>query len=174
MNYLYGLPQYAVSLAAELDGQVVAGVVRNAANGEEWTAVRGAGAYRAGRRLHGSAATELGQTLVATGFGYAAQRRAHQAQVVARLLPLVRDIRRLGSAALDLCFAAEGRVDAFFEKGLNLWDHAAGGLIATEAGLLVTGLAGAPPGPELLLAAPRGIHGALHDVLVAFDAAGGP
>ena len=115
VNYLYGLPQYAVSLAAELDGQVVA-----------------------------------------------------------RLLPLVRDIRRLGSAALDLCFAAEGRVDAFFEKGLNLWDHAAGGLIATEAGLLVTGLAGAPPGPELLLAAPRGIHGALHDVLVAFDAAGGP
>ena len=174
VNYLYGLPQYAVSLAAELDGQVVAGVVRNAANGEEWTAVRGGGAYRDGRRLSGSAVTELGQTLVATGFGYAADRRAHQARVIARVLPLVRDIRRFGAAALDLCFAAEGRVDAFFEKGLNLWDHAAGGLIATEAGLLVTGLAGAPPGPELLLAAPRGIHGALHDVLVAFDAAGGP
>src|SRR5439155_21651101 len=105
--------QDAVLLAAEVEGQVVAGGDRNAANGEEWTAVRGAGAYRAGRRLHGSPATGLGQTLVATGFGYAAQRRAHQAQVVARLLPLVRDVRRLGSAALDLCFAAEGRVGAF-------------------------------------------------------------
>jgi myo-inositol-1(or 4)-monophosphatase len=174
VNYLYGLPQYAVSLAAELDGAVVAGVVRNAANGEEWIATRGGGAYRAGRRLHGSAVTDLGQTLVATGFAYAAARRAHQAGVVARLLPVVRDIRRFGAAALDLCFAAEGRVDAYFEKGLSLWDHAAGGLIAAEAGLLVTGLAGAPPGPDLILAAPPGIHRALHDALVAFDAAGGP
>ena len=174
VNYLYGLPQYAVSLAAEVDGEIVAGVVRNAANGEEWTAVRGAGAYRAGRRLAGSTVTDLGQTLVATGFGYDAARRAHQAEVLARLLPVVRDIRRLGSAALDLCFAAEGRVDAYFEKGLNVWDHAAGGLIAAEAGLLVTGLAGAPPGPDLVLAAPPGIHAALHGALVAFDAAGGP
>ncbi len=174
VNYLYGLPQYAVSLAAERDGEVVAGAVRNVASGEEWTATRGGGAHRAGRKLRGSAVTELGQTLVATGFGYAAARRAHQARVVAQLLPVVRDIRRLGSAALDLCFAAEGRVDAYFEKGLNLWDHAAGGLVAAEAGLLVTGLAGAPPGPDLLLAAPPGIHRALHDALVAFDAAGGP
>jgi myo-inositol-1(or 4)-monophosphatase len=174
VNYLYGLPQYAVSLAAELDGVVVAGVVRNVATGEEWTATRGGGAFRAGRRLAGTAVTELGQTLLATGFGYAAQRRAHQAAVMARLLPLVRDIRRLGAASLDLCFAAEGRVDAYYEKGLSLWDHAAGGLIAAEAGLLVTGLAGAPPGPDLVLAAPPGIHRALHDALVAFDAAGGP
>ena len=174
VNYLYGLPQYAVSLAAEVDGAVVAGVVVNAANGEEWTATRGGGAYRADRRLSGSAVTELGQALVATGFGYAANRRAHQAGVLARLLPLVRDIRRLGAAALDLCYAAEGRVDAYYEKGLNLWDHAAGGLIAAEAGLLVTGLSGAPPGPDLVLAAPPGIHAALHDRLVAFDAAGGP
>src|SRR6266545_4522133 len=131
VNYLYGLPQYAVSLAAEVDGEVVAGVVRNAANGEEWTATRGGGAYRAGRRLR-------------------------------------------GSAALDLCFAAEGRVDAYYEKGLNLWDHAAGALIAAEAGLLVTGLGGAAPGPDLVLAAPPGIHAALHATLVALDAAGGP
>ena len=94
--------------------------------------------------------------------------------MVARLLPRVRDIRRLGAAALDLCFAAEGRVDAYFEKGLNVWDHAAGGLIAAEAGLLGPGLAGAPPGPDLVLAAPAGIHRVLHDTLVAFDAAGGP
>jgi myo-inositol-1(or 4)-monophosphatase len=174
VNYLYGLPQYAVSLAAELDGVVVAGVVRNAATGEEWTATQGGGAYRAGRRLGGSDVTELSQTLLATGFGYASDRRAHQAVVIARVLPLVRDIRRFGAAALDLCFAAEGRVDAYYEKGLNLWDHAAGGLIAAEAGLLVTGLAGAPPGPDLVLAAPPAIHGALHDALVEFDAAGGP
>lgn len=174
VNYLYGLPQYAVSLAAELDGEVVAGVVRNAATGEQWTAVRGAGAYRAGRRLACSSVTELSQTLVATGFGYAAARRAHQARVLAGLLPLVRDIRRFGSAALDLCFAAEGRFDAYFEKGLNAWDHAAGGLVAAEAGLVVSGLAGAPPGPELVIAAPPGVYRQLHDALVAFDAAGGP
>ena len=83
-------------------------------------------------------------------------------------------LRWFGAAALDLCFAAEGRVDAYFEKGLNLWDHAAGGLIAAEAGLLVTGLAGAPPGPDLVLAAPPALHAPLHDALVAFDAAGGP
>ena len=174
VNYLYGLPQYAVSLAASVHGVVVAGVVINAATGDEWTATQGGGAYRAARRLGGSDVTDLGQTLLATGFGYAADRRAHQAQVVARVLPLVRDIRRFGAAALDLCFAAEGRVDAYYEKGLNLWDHAAGGLIAAEAGLLVTGLAGAPPGPDLVLAAPPAIHGALHDALVRFDAAGGP
>jgi myo-inositol-1(or 4)-monophosphatase len=92
---------------------------------------------------------------------------------MAGLLPLVRDIRRFGAASLDLCFAAEGLVDAYFEKGLNLWDHAAGGLIATEAGLTVSGLSGAPPGLDLVLAAPPGIYPALHDALVTFDAAGG-
>jgi len=173
VNYLYGIPQYAVSLAAERDG-VVAGVVRNVASGEEWTALRDGGAYRDGQRLAGSTETELGQALVATGFGYTAQRRAYQAEVVARLLPRIRDIRRFGSAALDLCFAAEGRVDAYFEKGLNLWDHAAGGLVAEEAGLFVTGLAGAPPGPAFLVAAPPGLYPALHDALVGFAAADGP
>ncbi len=118
VNYLYGLPHYAVSLAAEVDGEVVAGVVRNAATGEEWTATAGGGAWRDGRRLTGSPATDLGQALVATGFGYDAARRAHQAAVLAELIPRVRDIRRFGAAALDLCLAAEGRVDAYYEKGL--------------------------------------------------------
>jgi myo-inositol-1(or 4)-monophosphatase len=174
VNYLYGIPHYAVSLAAEVDGVVVAGVVRNAATGEEWTATVGGGAWRGDVRLAGSEATRLGQALIATGFGYAAARRVHQARVVAELLPTVRDIRRFGAASLDLCFAAEGRVDGYYEKGLNLWDHAAGGLIATEAGLRVTGLAGRAPGPDLLLAAPPGIWTALHDTLVDLDAAGGP
>ena len=127
VNYVYGLPHYAVSIAAELDGQVVAGVVRNAATGEEWTAIRGGGAWRGSTRLTGSPVTELAQALVATGFGYDAARRAHQAGVLAVLLPRVRDIRRFGAASLDLCFAAEGRFDAYFEKGLGAWDHAAGG-----------------------------------------------
>jgi myo-inositol-1(or 4)-monophosphatase len=174
VNYLYGLPQYAVSLAAEVDGEVVAGVVLNAATGQEWTALRGGGAYRDGTRLACSEVTELGQTLLATGFGYAAPRRAHQARVLTSVLPAVRDIRRFGAASLDLCFAAEGLVDAYYEKGLNAWDHAAGGLVATEAGLVVSGLAGAPPGPDLVLAAPPAIYQELHDLLVELDAAGGP
>jgi len=174
VNYLYGLPLYAVSLAAEVDGVVVAGVVHNAATGDEWTATLGGGAWRDGRRLAGSARTSLDQTLLATGFGYDPARRAHQGAVVAALLRRVRDIRRLGAASLDLCLAAEGSVDAYFEKGLNAWDHAAGGLVAAEAGLRVSGLDGAPAGPDLLVAAPPAIFGALHDALVELDAAGGP
>ncbi len=111
--------------------------------------------------------------MVATGFAYLAERRAHQGRVVAALLPQIRDIRRLGAASLDLCAAAEGTVDAYFEKGLAAWDLAAGGLIAREAGLLVTGLSGVDPGPDLVLAAPPAIHGPLHDLLVRLDAAGG-
>lgn len=174
VNYLYGLPWYAVSLAAEVDGRVVAGVVRNVATGQEWTAVAGQGAWRDGVRLRGSSRTGLGRALVATGFGYDPARRAHQAAVVAGLLPRVRDIRRFGSAALDLCLAAEGMVDAYFERGLNVWDYAAGALVAAEAGLLVAGLDGAEPGPELLVAAPPALFRPLHDALGELDAAGGP
>ncbi|WP_305782707.1 inositol monophosphatase family protein [Symbioplanes lichenis] len=173
VNYLYGLPQYAVSLAAEVDGTVVAGVVRNAATGDEWTATLGGGAWRDGRRLGGSARTTLDQSLIATGFGYDAARRRHQGAVLAGLIAEVRDIRRFGAAAIDLCLAAEGAVDAYFEKGLNPWDHAAGGLVAAEAGLRVSGLDGAPAGPDMLVAAPPAIFGALHDLLVRLDAAGG-
>jgi myo-inositol-1(or 4)-monophosphatase len=187
VNYLYGLPQYAVSLAAEVDG-VVAGVVRNPVTGDEWTAIRGGGAYRGPRRLHpasdkrlwaassadGAPAVDLSQALVATGFAYSAARRAHQAAVLARLLPEVRDIRRFGSAALDLCMAAEGTVDAYYEKGLNPWDYGAGGLVAQEAGLRVGGLDGRPPSGDLVIAAPPALYASLHERLAAFDAAGGP
>jgi myo-inositol-1(or 4)-monophosphatase len=174
VNYLYGLPQYAVSLAAEVDGVVVAGVVRNAATGDEWTATLGGGAWRGDRRLSGSARTTLDQSLLATGFAYDPARRAHQGAVLAGLITRVRDIRRFGAAALDLCMAAEGSVDAYFEKGLHPWDHAAGGLIATEAGLRVAGLDGAAPGERMLIAAPPALFGALHDMLAELDAAGGP
>jgi myo-inositol-1(or 4)-monophosphatase len=174
VNYLYGLPQYAVSLAAEVGGVVVAGVVRNAATGDEWTATLGGGAWHGSRRMTGSTRTTLDQALVATGFAYDPARRAHQGAVLAGLITRVRDIRRFGSAALDLCMAAEGSLDAFFEKGLNPWDHAAGGLVATEAGLRVSGLGGAPAGREMVIAAPPALFGPLHDVLAELDAAGGP
>ncbi len=174
VNFVYGLPHFAVSVAAEVDGQVVAGVVINAATGEEWTATLGGGAWREGRRLTGPDVASLDSALVATGFGYASQRRSYQAQVLTGVLPRVRDIRRLGAAALDLCWLAEGRFDAYFEKGLAPWDRAAGGLIATEAGLLVTGLRGAAPGSAMVVAAPPAIHKALHDLLVELDADGGP
>ncbi|MFC4145324.1 inositol monophosphatase family protein [Micromonospora mangrovi] len=174
VNYLYGLPYCAVSLAAEVDGRVVAGVVRNIHTGEEWTATAGGGAWRDGERLRCSTETDLGQALVGTGFGYDAGRRGHQARVVAGLIPHVRDIRRLGAAALDLCLAAEGRLDAYYEKGLAAWDLAAGGLVAVEAGLRVTGLAGRPAGPDLVLAAPPALYEPLHTRLAALDASGGP
>ncbi|MDT5040833.1 MAG: monophosphatase [Actinoplanes sp.] len=174
VNYLYDLPQWAVSLAAEVDGEVVAGVVHNGVTGAEWTATRGGGAWQGERRLTGSRRTTLDQSLVATGFGYAAARRAHQGRVLAGLITQVRDIRRFGAASLDLCLAAEGGVDAYFEKGLNLWDHAAGGLICREAGLVVSGIDGAPADHTMLIAAPPAIFPALHDALAKLDAAGGP
>ncbi len=173
VNYLYGLPQYAVSLAAELAGEVVAGVVVNAATGDEWTATKGGGAWRGDRRLHGSRPAGLDQSLVGTGFGYDARRRAHQGRVVAGLITQIRDIRRFGSAALDLCAVAEGMLDGYFEQGLHPWDWAAGGLIAIEAGIVVAGLNGSAPGFDLLVAAPPVIFGPLHDVLVDLDASGG-
>jgi len=179
VNYLYGLPAYAVSLAAEVDGVMAVGAVYNPAIDELWTAVRGEGAWLDGRRLgvdrrSGPEVASLDQALVATGFGYGATRRRSQAAVVATLLPEVRDIRRFGAASLDLCSAATGRVDAYFERGLEPWDLAAGGLIASEAGLLVTGLSGAPAGGEMVVAAPPALHAALHDRLVALAADAGP
>jgi myo-inositol-1(or 4)-monophosphatase len=174
VNYLYGIPAYAVSLAAEVDGVVLAGVVHNPATGDEWTATLGGGAWRDGRRLTGSAREMLDQALVGTGFGYDSARRAHQGAVFAGLITRIRDIRRIGAASVDLCLAAEGRLDAYFEKGLNHWDHAAGGLVATEAGLRVSGLDGATAGPDMLVAAPPALFGPLHDALVELDAAGGP
>jgi myo-inositol-1(or 4)-monophosphatase len=174
VNYLYGVPYYAVSLAAELDGVVVAGVVHNIATGVVWTATLGGGAFCGERALAGSPVTQMSQALVATGFGYDAARRTHQAGVLAGLAGRIRDIRRQGAGALDLCAAASGLVDAYYEKGLSEWDHAAGVLIAREAGLVVSGLRRADPGQGFVLAAPPAIHRELHTVLVDLDADGGP
>ena len=157
VNYLYGLPEWCVSIAAEVDGVVVAGVVEVPRFGETFTAVAGQGAWlhRGGSAiaLRCNPGVELGQALVGTGFGYAAGRRQVQGEVVAALLPYVRDIRRAGSAAVDLCSVAAGRLDAFFERGLNDWDFAAGGLIAREAGATVGGLGGRPESTSMAIAA---------------------
>jgi myo-inositol-1(or 4)-monophosphatase len=161
VNFLYGVPAYAVSIAAEVDGVVRAGAVLNAATGELFTATTGGGAWLTSParpepvRLSGSRPPSLEQTLVGTGFGYQAEQRRAQGAVVAALLPQVRDIRRMGSAALDLCSAAAGRLDAYYELHLNPWDHAAGALVAAEAGLVVTGLPGCRfADPLAIVAAP--------------------
>jgi myo-inositol-1(or 4)-monophosphatase len=163
VNFLYDLPAYAVSIAAEVDGQAVAGVVLNVATGELFTAAAGGGAFLSSparpesQRLTGSRPVSLEQALVATGFGYRVEQRRAQGAVVAELLPVVRDIRRFGSAALDLCAVAAGRVDAYYELDLNRWDHAAGALVAAEAGLTLTGLPGRPFAEPMAIAAAASI-----------------
>lgn len=136
-NYLYGFPTWAVSIAAEVDGSAVVGVVHDPVHGETFTAVRGEGAWcnRAPLRVEG--AVDLATALVATGFSYDAARRATQGATVAHVLPAVRDVRRAGAAALDFCWVALGRVDAYYESDVMPWDRAAGALVATEAGAAV-------------------------------------
>jgi myo-inositol-1(or 4)-monophosphatase len=146
-NFLYGLPSFGPSIAVEVDGVVVAGVVIDTGRGEVFDAVLGGGARLDGRPIACNHAGELATALVATGFSYDAGRRARQAEVLGHVLPRVRDIRRLGAAAIDLCWVACGRVDAFYERGLAAWDRAAGCLIAAEAGAVVDGSGdGGPPG----------------------------
>jgi myo-inositol-1(or 4)-monophosphatase len=170
VNYLYGLPQWAVSIAAEVGGVVVAAAVLDPSKDELFTAELGRGGRLNGVPIGVSACAELAQALVGTGFGYDATRRARQAQVLTGVLPLVRGIRRLGAASLDLCALACGRLDGYFERGLNLWDHAAAGLIAAEAGARVEGLRGRPPDGDLLVAATPGVFDALHDLVAELGA----
>jgi myo-inositol-1(or 4)-monophosphatase len=170
VNYLYGLPDWAVSIAAEVSGQIVAGVVHLPRRGETFTATLGGGSWLSGTgapvRLQARPGPPLAQALVATGFGYLAGRRKVQGEVVAALLPRVRDIRRGGSASVDLCSVAAGRVDAYYERGLNYWDYAAGALIAAEAGAVVAGLSG-PPSGSMTIAAAASLFVELSAVLAA-------
>ncbi|WP_062385857.1 inositol monophosphatase family protein [Demequina iriomotensis] len=170
VNYLYGIPHYSVSVAA-VSGPpephrwtIEAGAVSDGA-GTLWTAARGLGAWRDGEALRREGSAPLDRTLVATGFQYTAERRALQGQVVARLLPQVRDIRRLGSASVDLCHVAAGTVDAYYEQGLHPWDFAAAALIATEAGVKVAGLDGGAPDGDMVIAAMPEAWDALRDAL---------
>ncbi|MEV4744400.1 inositol monophosphatase family protein [Streptomyces sp. NPDC049555] len=170
VNYLYGLPSWAVSIAAELDGEAVVGVVAAPQRGETYHAVRGGGAWLGERRLRCRPAPPFGQALIATGFGYLTARRGAQAEVVRALLPEVRDIRRAGAAAIDLCDVACGRLDGYYERGLNPWDLAAGALIAREAGALTGGRPGEPASGELAVAAPEGLFEPLQARLEALGA----
>lgn len=138
-NFVYGLPGYAVSVAAAVDGAARVGAVYLPATDELFTASAGAGARRNGRPIRCSSSADLATALVATGFAYDAGRRAVQAARAALILPAVRDIRRLGAAAADLCHLAAGRLDAYFEQGLGPWDYAAGALIASESGCRISG-----------------------------------
>lgn len=157
VNFVLGLPQYAVSVAAELDGAVVAGAVCNPASGELFHAHRGGGAWLGDQPLSGPRSVPLARAVVGTGFGYDAVRRSRQVGVLVELLPRVADIRRLGAASLDLCAVAAGRLDAYFEAGLNVWDYAAGALVAAEAGCVVSGLRGRPASSVLTAVAGRGL-----------------
>lgn len=134
VNYLYGLPDCAVSIAAEVDGEVVAGAVVAIPTGVEYAAALGHGATRDGRPIAVRPSPPLAERLVLTGFGYQREVREHQAGCVASLLPEVRDIRRMGSCALDLCHVADGSGDAYVEAGPQPWDWSAGGLVLREAG----------------------------------------
>ncbi|MEU9988222.1 inositol monophosphatase family protein [Streptomyces sp. NPDC048045] len=175
VNYLYGLPTWAVSIAAEQDGETVVGVVGAPMRGETYHAVRGAGAWATGawegeRALSCRPAPPLDQALVSTGFNYVSEVRAHQAEVAARLVPLLRDIRRSGSAAVDLCDVACGRLDGYYERGLNAWDFGAGDLIAREAGALTGGRSGGRPSRDLTVAATPGVFEPLQQLLEDFGA----
>jgi myo-inositol-1(or 4)-monophosphatase len=182
VNYLYGLPDWAVSIAAELDGTVVAGAVFVPRRDELFSAGLGGGAWRSSgaldwrgedteppAKLFCNQGVPLDRALVATGFGYEAGRRQVQGEVVAAVLPRVRDIRRGGSAAADLCSVASGTVDAYYERGVNLWDIAAGSLIAAEAGAQVTGLNGRLAGSSMTVAAAPPLLAELRDLLASTD-----
>jgi myo-inositol-1(or 4)-monophosphatase len=133
---------------------------------EVFSAVRGGGAHRNGEVVRCSDETELGRALVATGFGYDPQRRVRQAEVVTRVISRIRDIRRGGAASVDFCSVASGRVDAYFERGMQRWDWAAGALIAQEAGAIVAELDGGPLDDGCILAAPAGLWQPLADLLL--------
>ncbi|WP_158862015.1 inositol monophosphatase family protein [Leifsonia sp. AG29] len=159
VNYFYGIPAYAVSVAV-VEGdpdpatwRTLAGAVVNPVLGEVFTAYEGGGARLNGTPLHVTEGVGLDLALVGTGFGYDPEVRLKQARFVAELIGKVRDVRRIGAASLDLCNVAAGRLDAYFERGLNPWDHAAGALIAKEAGARIGGLGEAPGGRELIVAA---------------------
>ena len=192
VNYLYGLPDWAVSIAAEVGGQVVAGTVCVPRRDALYGAVAGGGAWLGSlsgsqasftnksdeshdvpadrRPLACTADIALYRALVATGFGYERGRRVVQGQVLSAVLPRVRDIRRNGACSVDLCSVAAGNVDGYFERGVQYWDIAAGTLIAREAGAVVGGLAGKPAGPSMTIGAGQALFAELHDLLLGLDA----
>ncbi|MGH9130564.1 MAG: inositol monophosphatase family protein [Acidimicrobiales bacterium] len=167
-NYLYGIPAWSVSIAVEQDGATIAGAVRDPSRGDTFSAIAGHGSFRNGVRLSPRPVPTLDRALIGTGFGYSSTRRAAQAALLPTVLPEVRDIRRFGSAALDLCWVGAGEMDGYYEAGLAPWDLAAGSLVATEAGIWVGTIDPAQMDPskirpasielpEIVVAAPAGL-----------------
>lgn len=166
-NFLYGLPMWSTSVAAvDADG-AVAGAVYVPTTGELFAAARGEGATRNGVAIRASGQTDVGLALVGTGLGYTAERRRLQGARLAAILPHIRDVRRMGSAAIDLCYTAAGFLDAYFEEHLNSWDMAAGELIAREAGCRTGDFAGGPVRTDQLLVAGPGVFDAITGLLGA-------
>lgn len=165
VNYLFGIPAFAVSVACEDAAGTVAGVVLDPIREECFQATRSGPPSMNGEQIHASGRTELATAMVATGFAYDAPLRARQGAVVARVLPEVRDIRRFGAAALDLCWCACGRFDAFYERGLHAWDLAAGTLIARRAGLQVRVLAAGGDDSGGVLVAPAAFVDELYELV---------
>ena len=158
VNYFYNLPGWNVSIAAKNDEGVLIGVVSAPTLNSLWHATRGGGAFLNGKKIHCSNAEDLKESLIATGFSYDFEERIRQGEKIASLIPRVRDIRRNGAAAVDLCHVASGAVDGYFETGLKEWDLAAGGLIAKEAGAVITGRNGLPAGEAMVIAAGQALH----------------
>ena len=174
VNFVYDIPAYAVSVAVQVNGVSVAGAVADVVAGRVYSAASGLGAHvtdeNETHELRCSTVDDLSMALLGTGFGYSKRRRTTQAALLARILPVVRDVRRIGSAALDLCMVAAGRLDAFYEH-LQVWDSAAGALIATEAGarVLLPAPIGAVGGAGLVVAAAPGIADELVATLKRFN-----
>jgi len=173
INFIYGFPAFAVSIGCEREGMRLAGAVFDPVRGELFTAGRGLGARLGDLPLAVGDGPPLAEALVSTGFGYAAERRGAQARVLQSVLPRVRDIRRAGAAALDLCWVAAGRVDAFYEAGLAPWDLSAGALVVSEAGGAVERLAGVVPSAETVVAGPPRLARELARLLEGASAAHG-
>ncbi|MGI8759151.1 MAG: inositol monophosphatase family protein [Acidimicrobiales bacterium] len=169
-NYLYGFPAFSVSIAAEVDGRSEVGVVVDPVHSETFAAVRGHGATSNGHPIRCTASARLATALIGTGFSYETGRRSRQAEVLTSVLPAVRDIRRAGAASVDLCWVACGRLDGFYEKGLQPWDFAAGALIAAEAGATTGDLHGGRPSTDCAMAAAPALFEPLRQLLVAAGA----
>ena len=175
VNFLYGIPHYAVSIAA-VDGQpepdqwnVLAGVVFNPATGEMFHAAQGKGAHLGNRSIAVAAPVPAENALLLTGFAYAERYRRAQGELMQEILPRMRDIRRLGTASLDLAYAASGRANVYFERTLSPWDHAAGELIVREAGGVVTGFGDTSPGREAIFAGQRDMVARMKELVSQFD-----
>ncbi len=175
-DFVYRHPGFSVSIAAEVDGRPVSGVVVDPLGGDEFCAATGHGTTRNGRPVRVSTVDDPARALVATGFSYDPDERRRQASVLVEVLPRIRDVRRMGGAATDLASVSCGRVDAYYERGINHWDRAAGALLVTEAGGRVTDLDSHDlVGPRLVsapvtVAAPAALHGPLLDLLRRADA----